>query len=147
MVLGKGSPHDITMGVRICGFFEGCNNLPLAFCNAYRRCLVGVYVVFWVWSFIWELLDNIISFSHESYLLLPSSHVSRLLCIKWVCNAAHHKYIELESLFPFLLFPLHLFQILFLFVARHRGAGAGGTAAAATTRRLKPTATIGGSVR
>ena len=42
----------------------------------------------------------------RTYLLLPASHVGGLLGVEGVGDAAHHEHVELQPLFPLLLFLL-----------------------------------------
>lgn len=65
------------------------------------------------------------------YLLLPPGHVSRLLGVERIGDAAHDEHVQLESLLLLLFLPLHFLQVLLLLVARHRRAGAGGSDSAA----------------
>lgn len=112
--------------------------------DSFQKWLLDLKHSFWSW--IWLLA----AFSLWSYLLLPSGHIRRLLCVERIGDAAHHKHIQLESLFLLLLLSLHLLQVLLLLVAAHRRAGAGGSAAAAPAAAgLEPSAAVavGGSAR
>ena len=92
---------------------------------------------------LWSWSRFVSPFSPWAYLLLPSGHISRLLCVEWIGDAAHHKHIQLESLLLLLLLSLHLLQVFFLLVAAHRRAGAGGSAnAAPAAPGLEPCAAV-----
>ena len=42
---------------------------------------------------------------------VSADHVCRLLCIEWVCHAAHYKHVELNQSASFFLLPLWPFQV------------------------------------